>query len=55
MYIDMEARQGYMATLRLDRIGLKKNWQRHLGMNYKVLHVRTKGGMALLGRPFRSS
>ena len=40
VYIDMEARQGYMATLRLDRIELKKKRQRHLGMNYKMLHVK---------------
>ena len=53
VYIDMEAWQDYMATLKLDRIGLKKKWQRHLGMNYKVLHV--KGQKVELRRPFRSS
>lgn len=30
------------ATLRLDRVGLKKNWQRHLGVNYQVLWVKGK-------------
>ena len=40
VYIDMEKRLGYTATLRLDRVGRKKNWQRHLGLNYKVLFVK---------------
>lgn len=40
VYIDMEAQEGYTATLRLDRVGMKKNWQRHLGVNYQVLWVK---------------
>ena len=40
VYTDMEERTGYTATLRLNRLGLKKNWQRHLGMNYQVLFVK---------------
>ena len=42
VYADMEEQRGYAATLRLDRLGLKKNWQRRLGINYRVLHVKGK-------------
>lgn len=40
VYADMKNHWGYAATLRLDRLGLKKNWQRRLGLNYNVLHVK---------------
>ena len=40
IYIDMEERVGYTGTLRLSRLGAKKNWQRHLGINYQVLFVK---------------
>ena len=43
VYSDMEDPSGlYPTALRLDRLGMKKNWQRRLGMNYKVLHVKGK-------------
>jgi len=42
VFKDMESELGFVATLRLDRIGMKKNWQRRLGYNYKVLYVKGK-------------
>lgn len=42
IFKDMESELGFVATLQLDQLGLKKNWQRRLGMNYKVLHVKGK-------------
>ena len=43
VYIDMEERKGYIASIRLGRrLGVKGNWQRHLGMNYQVLFVKGK-------------
>lgn len=40
MFKDMEAEMGFVVELHLNKIGLKKNWQRRLGLNYTVLHVK---------------
>lgn len=40
IYVDAEARSGFVATVRLDKLGLKKNWQRRLRQNYTVLRVK---------------
>lgn len=42
LYPNMEEKTGYPVSLRLDRLGWKKNWQRRLGLNYTVLHVKGK-------------
>ena len=42
LYPNMEEKTGYPVSLRLDRLGWKKNWQRRLGINYTVLHVKGK-------------
>ena len=45
IYLDPKARSGFVATIKLDKLKWTKNWQRRLGHNYKVLHVRgTKPG-----------
>ncbi len=46
IYTDMEAKTGFLATLRLDRLGAVKNLQRRLGRNYQVLYVRSGSGPA---------
>ena len=40
IYVDPESRSGFIATVRLDRLGPAKNWQRRLRHNYTVLHVK---------------
>ncbi|CAF9909486.1 hypothetical protein IMSHALPRED_008377 [Imshaugia aleurites] len=35
-----QAKEGYIFTLRLDRLGFRKNCKRRLGYDYKVLHVK---------------
>ena len=40
IYLDEEAKQGLVATVQLDRLGLKNNWQRRLRHNYTSLYVR---------------
>ncbi|KAF6236763.1 hypothetical protein HO173_005054 [Letharia columbiana] len=40
IYLDPENRSGFVATVKLDRLGAAKNWQRRLRHNYKVLHVK---------------
>ena len=40
IYQDPENRSGFIATVRLDRLGAAKVWQRRLRHNYKVLHVK---------------
>ena len=40
VYADMKKQEGYAATIKLDRLGLKRNWQRRLGLNYHVLYVK---------------
>ena len=40
VYADMKNREGYAATIRLDGLGLKRNLQRRLGLNYQVLYVK---------------
>ena len=40
IYVDPEARSGFVASIQLDKLKWTKNWQRRLGRNYKVLHVR---------------
>lgn len=34
-----EAKTGFICTIRLDRLGFVKIFQRRLGLNYQVLHV----------------
>lgn len=48
IYTDKKAKTGFICTIRLDRLGLVKNLQRRLGLNYQVLHVkgRTKENAA---------
>ena len=40
IYQDPENRSGFIATVRLDRLGPAKVWQRRFRYNYKVLHVK---------------
>ena len=40
IYVDAAARSGFVATVRLDKLGAKKNWQRRLKHNYTVLRVK---------------
>lgn len=40
VFDDIDAEEGCVATIRLDRLGLRKIWQRKLGINYAVLHVK---------------
>lgn len=40
IYIDEEARSEFVATVKLDRLGRKRNWQRRLGHNYTTLYVK---------------
>jgi len=40
IYVDSVARTGFVATVRLDKLGPKKNWQRRLRQNYTVLRVK---------------
>ena len=40
IYIYPEKRAGFVATVQLDRLGARKNWQRRLRQNYMVLHVK---------------
>ena len=40
IYLDPKNRSGFIATVRLDRLGPAKNWQRRFRHNYKVLHVK---------------
>lgn len=40
IYVDAEARSGFVATVRLDKLGPKKNWQRRLRHNYTILRVK---------------
>ena len=40
IYLDPKNRSGFIATVRLDRLGPAKVWQRRLRHNYTVLHVK---------------
>ncbi|CAF9942097.1 MAG: hypothetical protein HETSPECPRED_005084 [Heterodermia speciosa] len=40
IYVDSVARTGFVATVRLDKLSTKKNWQRRLRQNYTVLRVK---------------
>ena len=40
IYVDEEARTGFVATVKLDRLGPKTNWQRRLRHNYTTLYVK---------------
>lgn len=40
IYVDAASRSGFVATVRLDKLGPKKNWQRRLRRNYTVLRVK---------------
>lgn len=38
--MDPKKRSGFVATVRLDRLGPAKVWQRRLRHNYKVLRIK---------------
>ncbi len=40
IYLDEKAREGFVATVNLNRLGSTKNWQRRLRRNYTSLYVR---------------
>ena len=40
IYVDPKNKTGFVATVQLDRLGKIKNWQRRIGHNYTVLHVK---------------
>jgi len=40
VYADKKSKTGFVATIRLDRLGPVKNLQRRLGLNYRTLHVK---------------
>ena len=40
IYADPKNRSGFVATIRLDRLGPAKVWQRRFRHNYTILHVK---------------
>lgn len=40
IYLNEKAREGFVATVHLDRLGSTKNWQRRLRHNYTSLYVK---------------
>ena len=40
IYVDPKTKTGFVATVQLNKLGKIKNWQRHMGHNYTVLHVK---------------
>lgn len=40
IYTDEKARSGFVATVKLDRLGSKTNWQRRLRHKYTTLYVK---------------
>ena len=40
IFEDLDAEEGYIATIRLSGFGMKRNWQIRLRINYTILHVK---------------
>lgn len=40
IYMDEEAKSEFVATIKLDRLGRRTNWQRRLRHNYTTLYVK---------------
>lgn len=40
IYLDEKAREGFVATVNLSRLGSTKNWQRRFRHNYTSLYVK---------------
>jgi hypothetical protein len=39
IYMDGKEKTGFIASVKMKRLGAKKNWQRHLGYNYTHMFV----------------
>ncbi len=55
IYVDPKTKTGFVATVQLNRLGKIKNWQRHIGHNYTVLHVKGLKPDTLSGTSSNSS
>lgn len=40
IYVDRKGKSGFVASVRLDKLGRSKNWQRRLRHNYTSLYVK---------------